>query len=191
MKHEDPFAIHLIIHSADKMIIDVAKKRRKELKVDWELYIKDEHHAEFFEQHRATYNYLKHAKTDFDDKLPVHDIMMLNVMALFIAIANYGTLFSVFTDHMSLFLMFVQTLVPQLIKTNAPERPELMKSIAMMESMTPTRFFETFEENSQWLPKFYAEASKDMEDVIDFYNLSFSELRAGKTKSPRIFKLPG
>ena len=92
MKTEDPFAVHLIIHSADKMLIDIAKSRKEELKMDWELYIKDEFHTDFFTKHRATYNYFKHAQKDAATDLPVYDIMMLNVMTLFIAIANYKTL---------------------------------------------------------------------------------------------------
>jgi hypothetical protein len=94
LKMEDPFAIHLIVHSADKMLIDVAKKQNQELRVDWELYIKDEFHEPFFKKHRATYNYFKHADKDFATSLPIHDIMMLNVMTLFITIANYAKLFS-------------------------------------------------------------------------------------------------
>ena len=56
--------------------------------------------------------------------------------------------------------------------------------------MTPSQFFETFEDNSQMLPTFYSEASKDLEDIIDFYSLTFSELRAGVTKSPRRIRIP-
>jgi hypothetical protein len=190
MKQEDPFAIHLLAHSADKMLIDIAKKRGQELRVDWELYIKDDYHKPFFKQHRATYNYLKHAKEDFADDLPVHDIMMLNVMTIFIAIANYTKLFGGHTDHMMLFQVFLMTLSPAIINPPEPAKTELLKSIGMMQGMTPGSFFETFEENSHILPKFWAEASKDMQDVVNFYNLSFSDLRAGKTKSSRIFHIP-
>jgi hypothetical protein len=53
--------------------------------------------------------------------------------------------------------------------------------------MTPSGFFETFEENQQALPTFNAEMAKDLEDVIDFYT-SFAELWRGETRSPRVFK---
>lgn len=189
MKQEDPFAIHLIIHSVDKMLIDLAEKLGKELRVDWELYIKDEHQTKFFKRHRAIYNYLKHAKTDFADQLPINDIMMLNVLTLFTCIVNYGKLFSEQTDHMSLFLLFLQTLIPEIIHVDAPARKEILKNIASMQTMTPSRFFETFEENTHMLPRFNAEVTKDLEDIVDFYNLSFSELHAGKTENPRKFQL--
>jgi len=71
-----------------------------------------------------------------------------------------------------------------------PAKTELLKGIHIMESMTPGNFFETFEENSHMLPKFWSEVAKDLQDVIDFYNLSFSELRAGTTKSSRLIRIP-
>ena len=70
------------------------------------------------------------------------------------------------------------------------EKIDLFKTIAMTQTMTPRRFFELFEENAQALPKFYAEASKDCQDIIDFYHLSFTEIRAGETRSSRVFYLP-
>lgn len=79
---EDPFAVHLLVHSAGKILIDLAKQKGHELRVDWELYINDEYHDEFFKRHRETYNYLKHADRDFATDLPVHDIAMTNVMNL-------------------------------------------------------------------------------------------------------------
>jgi hypothetical protein len=190
MTQEDPFAVHLLVHSADKMLIDIAGKRGQELKVDWELYIKDEYHKAFFDRHRATYNYFKHADRDFSADLPVHDIMMLNVMTLFIAIENYVKLFGERTDHMMLFLVFVMNLSPEIINKEAEAKVNLQAGLRMTQSMTPKIFFECFEENSHMLPKFYSEVSKDMQDIIDFYHLSFSQLRAGETKSPKLLRIP-
>ena len=58
------------------------------------------------------------------------------------------------------------------------------------EPRSKAAYFETFEENSHMLPKFYGEASKDLEDTIDFYNLSFSQLSKGEAKSTRVFRIP-
>jgi len=79
---EDPFAVHVLVHSADKLLIDMANKRGRQLRLDWESYIKPEFHKEFFAKHRASYNYFKHADKDFNDDLPVFDIMRLNVITL-------------------------------------------------------------------------------------------------------------
>ena len=139
MKMEDPFAIHLIAHSADKMLLDIAKKRNEYPSLDWELYIKDEYQRAFFAKHRATYNYFKHAKEDFR-QLPVHDIMMLNVMTLFIAIANYTKLFKEQTQHMTLFQCFVMALYPEIASPPQPIKAKMLESLGMMQTMAPRTF---------------------------------------------------
>jgi hypothetical protein len=189
-KQEDPFAVHLLIQSADKMLIDLAKHRGEELRVDWTLYIKPEYHKQFFERMRATSNFLKHANKDFADNLPVHDIMMINVSSLFICVANYAKLFSEQTDHMTLFNIFVMNIFPQTINPEAVGHTELLKNLGMTQGMTPRAFFETFEENHNVLPKYEAEVAKDLEDTADFYRLSFRELRIGERKSRRVFRIP-
>src|SRR4029077_18200065 len=85
MNKEDPFAIHLLVQSADKLLIDFVKKSGQELRLDWERYIKPEYRTEFFEHHRAIYNYFKHADRDFGVDLPIYDIMMVNIMTCFFA----------------------------------------------------------------------------------------------------------
>ena len=129
LKMEDPFAIHLLVQSADKLLIDFAKKSGQELRMDWEIYIKPEYHTAFFEKHRAIYNYFKHADRDFGADLPVHDIMMLNIMTLFICVANYVTVFKHQTNHMTLFQMFVMALRPQIISDDAPQKLESLRNI--------------------------------------------------------------
>jgi len=188
LKKEDPFAIHVLVQSADKLLIDFAKKSGQELRVDWELHIKPEYPTAFFKKHRATYNYFKHADLDFGTDLPVHDIMMLNVMTLFICVANYVTVFKHHTNHMTLFQSFVMALRPQIISNNAPRKLEFLKNIRLMESMTPASFWEFYQENQSTLPT-GGETAEDLQDIFDFYHLSFGELRAGLTRSPRLFRL--
>ena len=115
MDMEDPFAVHVLVQSADKLLIDMAKAKGHKLRLDWEDYIKPEYHKAFFAKHRAIYNYFKHADKDFDDDLPIHDIMRLNVMALFICVVNYRELFGEMTHHMVLHLAFTLTLSPELV----------------------------------------------------------------------------
>ena len=184
---EDPFAVHLLVHSADKILIDLAKQKGHELRIDWELYIKDEYHGEFFKRHRETYNYFKHADRDFATDLPVRDIAMTNAMNLFITVVNYGHMFGgVITDHMRLFLTFTVALMPQIIVPTDIRGVELLRGARDMQGMTPSEFFEMFEGHPEALSKFYQEAAKDVEDLIDFYHLTFSELREGRRKSPRL-----
>ena len=190
MQAEDPFAVHLLIHSADKMLIDVAKRTGKELEADWELYIKDEYRGAFFDRHRETYNYFKHAREDFDEDLPVHDIMMSNVMTLFICVANYAKLFSEQTDHMILFQAFVMNINPGIIHANAPGRSTLLEGVLMSQTMTPRDFFKMFEESSHMLPRFYTELGQDCADIKQFYRTSFLSLRAGITPSAATLRVP-
>lgn len=180
MTMEDPFAIHLLVHSADKMLVDIARKRGKLLRMDWEDYIKPEFHTAFFRRHRKTYNYFKH--DDFADDLPVHDIAMMNAMQLFVASMNYRSVFEEATDHITLFAFFMFNIMPQVIIPDGIGL-EIIKSVKATQSMTPKSFFEAFESNSHMLPRFWAEASTDMQDVMDFYYLSFSQLRAGKPRA--------
>jgi hypothetical protein len=89
---------------------------------------------------------------------------------------------------MILHVMFVMALLPAIIQPNALEGIYLLKGIHDFEEMTPNEFYENLDKIS-WLPKYIGEISKDLEDIGDFYHLSFVELRAGKTKKDRIFRI--
>ncbi len=116
--------------------------------------------------------------------------MMLNVMQLFIGVANYVALFGETTNHMLLFFVFALNVSPHLVKPEGTHASELLKNLRSTEYSTPQDFFKIFRENAHVLPRFYAEQSKDLEDVIDFYHISFHDLRAGVRKSPRLIRLP-
>jgi hypothetical protein len=183
---EDPFAIHLLVHSADKILIDLAKQKGQELRIDWELYIKDEYHDEFFKRHRETYNYFKHAYRDFATDLPVRDIAMTNAINLFITVVNYVHMFGELTDHMRLFLTFTIALWPKIIVPTDIRGVELLKSVRDMQGMTPSEFFEMSREHPEALPNFYQEAARDVEDLTHFYHLTFSELREQAEEPARV-----
>jgi hypothetical protein len=185
MKEEDPFAIHLIVQSADKLLIDIATAKNKVLRMDWEIYIKDEYHNDFFNHYRATYNYFKHAKKDIDDELPVHDIAMINILGIFMCAANYTEIFKETTDHTQLFAIFIQAIFPNWIKAPKQFQSELLKNIASIQSMTPRLFFAEFEKQQTYLRKFYPEVSEDLQDVASFYNTSFASLRNGERYEPK------
>jgi hypothetical protein len=176
MKMDDPFALHLIIQSVEKLLIDVAAGMNKYLEMDWELCIKDEYHGVFFKQYRETYNFLKHAKSDFEKELPVRDIMMMNVMGLFMCIVNYAKLYDVHSDHMRLFTGFVQVLMPKMIKAPAELRPSVAKALDGIGDMTPATYFQMFQEFSL-LPKLREETSIDLQDILEFYGTPLRQLQ--------------
>lgn len=94
------------------------------------------------------------------------------------------------THHMALFQSFIFALMPKIIIPTDIHGIELLKGVRDMQSMTPADFFRTFDEHPEALPNFYLEAAKDVSDVKDLYRLTFQELREGKQKSPRLFRLP-
>jgi hypothetical protein len=51
------------------------------------------------------------------------------------------------------------------------------------------RFFFQPSKSTEALPNFYPEDAKDVEDLTDFYHLTFQELRDGR-ESPRFLRLP-
>jgi hypothetical protein len=116
--------------------------------------------------------------------------MMINVSSLFICTANYSKLFGETTDHMLLFLAFVMNIMPEVITPELAHTTELLKNVGMTQSMTPTDFFDMFEQLQHALPRYGRELAKDLEDTIDFYHLSFREIRAGEIKSHRILRIP-
>jgi hypothetical protein len=110
---EDPFAIHLIIQSADKLLIDLSKRLKKPLAHDWVENIKDEYRQPLIVVFRETYNFLKHADNDHDEELHVGSIAESNVLLLAVCIANYHALFGEHTDHMKLLFTFAKLVLPE------------------------------------------------------------------------------
>lgn len=178
MTMENPFAIHLIVHSADKLLIDVAKQTNRPLAFDWETLVKPERRKHFFKKYRQTYNYLKHANIDFDDRLPRHEIMQLNILSLFLCITNFQSIYNRTTDHMVLFLGFIQALLPNVLKVPPNMIAEHVEAMEAVESMTPKQYFATITENDTRLfPKLSEERTADLQDIATFYSTSFKRIR--------------
>jgi hypothetical protein len=110
---EDPFAIHLIIQSADKLLIDLSKRLKRPLAHDWVENIKDEYRAPLIVVFRETYNFLKHADNDHDEELHVGSIAESNILQLAVCTANYYALFGEITDHMRLLFTFAKLVLPE------------------------------------------------------------------------------
>jgi hypothetical protein len=180
MAKEDPFVIQLIAHSADKLLIDVAKKKGTCLELDWELYIKDEYHRDFFSDYRQTYNYFKHANTDFTKLLPIYDIAILNVMAVFMCAVNYVKLFQVSSHHVRVYFWFIQLLMPHIVKRPDPKFQEIFQdALEKFADTTPAEFFDLFSKQATQLSlKTEEEMAFDLQDVVDFYHTPISELRS-------------
>jgi hypothetical protein len=109
---EDPFAIHLVIQSADKLLIDLSSKTGKPLVLRWDEFMKPEYKSALLSIHRETFNFLKHADKDYDQELYVGEIAHSNFLQLGVCIANYHAMFGVWTEHMQLFFKLLTILAP-------------------------------------------------------------------------------
>jgi hypothetical protein len=179
MAAEDQFVIHMLVQSADKLLIDISKKVGRTLKHDWAEFIRPEKLDFFFRAYRKTYDFFKHADHDFGQDLPVHDITGFNIVALFVAIQNYHALFGSYTGHMALHNMFVQAVMPGIFRVemdfqHAAAYDNLLKKLA---TMTPREFFSIVTEYMNlYAPTFDAERIEDTKDAQEFYSSTFEGL---------------
>jgi hypothetical protein len=177
---EDPFAIHLLIQSAEKLLIDLAKNRGIDLAFDWETVIKAEYRREFFKMYRETYNFFKHADKDTTD-LPVHNISEGNAVALTMAIENYKTMFGTLTEHMKLFRFFARLWKPKWFSSSMEDAvPEekmesFKRGIATLRTATPAEFFNAVRENRED-EALESERKSDVSDAVDFYSTRFEDM---------------
>jgi hypothetical protein len=180
MSAEDPFIIHMLIQSADKLLIDVAKQSGQKLAHDWEEFIVPEKKGLFFTKYRETYNFFKHANHDFGKDLPVHDIVKLNLITLFVVIQNYHALYGAYTGHMVLLNSLVQCTIPGMFLMDkmsdeaAAHHKKLLKSL---DTTTPTEFFSIISEYIKvFAPTYQAERDEDLQDNKEFFPITFAEL---------------
>jgi hypothetical protein len=170
---EDPFAIHLIVQSADKLLIDLSKRLKKPLAHDWVENIKDEYRAPLIVVFRETYNFLKHADNDHDQELHVGSIAESNILQLAVCIANYHALFGEQTDHMKLLFTFARLVFPEGFVT--PDQREVFD--AAVPKLAGMRFGEFFNMDlwndpmvTRDLPFLAAERREDLQDNTEFFS---------------------
>jgi len=178
---EDPFAIHMLIQSTEKLLIDLAKKRSVALAFDWEDVIKPEYKQEFFKFHRETYNFLKHADKDTAD-LPVHNIAERNAVALAMAIENYLTMFGTITEHMRIYRFFMRFWKPKWFLSSmdasipSEKREFFNDAMTVLRGATPVEFFKALIENPTSNETFRRERNADVSDGIQFYSTPLENL---------------
>lgn len=178
---EDPFAIHLLIQSADKLLIDLAKHAKKPLSLNWGQSFRPEYQKQFMEIFRETSNFLKHADKDHDAELHVGNIVGFNVMMLAVSTANYFHLFGELSDHMRALQSFAKLIYPSSFVTEE-QRPAFDASLPAFEQMTPADFFDAVlqGEYAIALPNLQTEKFQDLVDNELFYTTSFAKHREGQ-----------
>ena len=178
---EDPFAIHLVVQSADKLLIDLSKKRGKPLALEWTENIKEEYRGQLMTVFRETYNFLKHADTDHDEALHVGSIAESNVLQLAVACANYYSQFGEWTDHMKLMFNFAKLVAPNsfVMEGDMPVFDAAVPKLADMQ-------FQEFFNQDLWgdpmvapaFPNLARERYEDLRDNTEFFATTFGEFSA-------------
>jgi hypothetical protein len=177
---EDPFATHILVQSADKLLIDLAKHSDKSLSFRWDdpKIIKPEFRDALIEVHRQTFNFFKHADLDHDKTLHVGDIARSNVLQLGACVANYHGLFADMTDHMHLAwslarLVFRNGFVMEVERSKFDEVALSFANEPLSEYLL--RFWNDplFR---QIFPKLAEERVADLQDMLPFYSARFSEI---------------
>lgn len=180
---EDPFAIHLVVQSADKLLIDLSKKRGKPLALEWTENIKGEYRASLMTVFRETYNFLKHADTDHDETLHVGSIAESNVLQLAVGCANYHSQFGEWTDHMKLMFNFAKLVAPNSFVMEG-DRSAFNAVVPKLADMQ----FQEFFNNDLWgdpmavpsFPNLVRERYEDLRDNMEFFATTFAEFSARK-----------
>lgn len=180
---EDPFAIHLLIQSADKILIDLSKRLGQPLAFDWAELIRPEKRTEALTIIREVSNFLKHADKDHDQSLPVMEIVRTNFLQLAICTSNYHALFGEITDHMRLISVPAKLISPDPLVPDS-ERATFDDAYPEVMQMTLAQFFDT----DLWtdphfntaFPNLMMERHEDLQDTVETYNTRIGALRIKK-----------
>ena len=182
---EDPFAIHLVIQSADKLLIDLSSKMGKPLVLRWDEFMKPEYKSALLSIHRETFNFLKHADKDYDQELYVGEIAHSNFLQLGVCIAKYHAMFGVWTEHMQLFFKLLTMLVPGAFSGPSMEA-QMSQLIPKIEKMTIGQFFTTDLWSDEFAAiigsKLNAERAEDLQDTNAYYDSTIAAVMAKASK---------
>jgi hypothetical protein len=172
---EDPFAIHVLIQSADKLLIDLGKKMGKKLVINWAESVKPEYKNALITSIRETYNFFKHADKDHNSNLYVAEIAKVNFFQLAICIVNYQAIFGEWTDHMKLLFNIAKFISPEIFVP-----PDLQSwfdeaVVSPMADVTLGEFLNGWWANPIFqavLPKLQIEKAEDLQDTHPLYDTS-------------------
>lgn len=165
---EDPFVVNHLAQSAEKVGIDLLRRRGISDPFSFEPYLVPEHKKEFYALYRANYNFFKHADTDHDGRLPVYGVVQTNDVLMLGCIARYQKLFSELTRHMQHFNVFLMVSYPHLIRWD--EMPKTVStakgSLSAFQHQTRGQLLKLLHDVMvQFDSEFLQERSHDLTDV--------------------------
>jgi hypothetical protein len=176
---EDPFAIQLLLQSADKLLIDLAKRRRQKLVFTWDERLKPEYKHAVITTIRETSNFFKHADKDHDVSLHVFDITRMNIIQIGICIVNYHGLYGEWTDHMQLLFSVARIVFPDCF-VPADQRSQFNGTLSKIENMTLAEYLSGWWNDplvKRTLPNLAAEKAQDLRDTVTLYQTRICRLQ--------------
>ncbi|MFY9839778.1 MAG: hypothetical protein WAK55_25555 [Xanthobacteraceae bacterium] len=175
---EDPFAIQLLVQSADKLLIDLAKKTKRKLPFAWGEFVKPQYENAVIATIRETSNFFKHADKDHDAALHVVDIALMNILQLSICVVNYAALFGEWTDHMKLAFFIGKVIHPDGF-VRPDERERFDAAFVTVQNMNLASFLSGWWNNrisKLALPNLDREKAEDLQDTQPLYGMGLSDI---------------
>jgi hypothetical protein len=179
---EDPFAIQLLIQSADNLLIDITNKKKLKPVFSWDEHVKPEYKREVIRRIREISNFLKHADKDHDATLGVYEIAKLNILQLGICIINYHGLFGEWTDHMKLLFNVAAPIAPDAF-AHPTVRAMMDGRFAILTTMTLAEYLAGWWSDPLLklaLPNLQTEIAEDLQDTNSLYARRISDIQLEK-----------
>jgi hypothetical protein len=175
---EDQYALHLMIQSADKILLDLAKHRGVELYLDWEKRLPKEFHKEFFAGFRRPYNFLKHADKDPDEVVDWDTIADFNLLQLGVCCRHFKEVFGYSTRHMDILSGVIPIAFFERTETSPEVRDSIEKILLSNAHMTFGAFLRSILDRGEIDPKMALETAEDLRSSNELLGMNFAALRA-------------
>jgi hypothetical protein len=165
---EDPFAIHVLVQSAEKIETDLLRKAGKSDLLPIDKLVLPSKKQEFYHIWRESYNFLKHADKDHDGSLPVYDIVRTNDVLLLVCIGRYRELFGGVTRHMQQFLRLAIACYPHLLEwPDIQVGQRFLEARAGFENISRGELLAVIKEDALQNIDYLRERSHDLVDVLE------------------------
>jgi hypothetical protein len=163
---EDAYATHILVRAADTVIGDLHKRKGISDPLNFANYVRPEYLQDFLAVHNETYNFLKHGHLSHDGAVPIHSIVLLNDILLWMDVARFKSLFGYLTYHMEIYTQLIRVVHPHFVKWETAEMAEIFLALrAKAEHLTRGEMLEAANYNYQRDVRFVAEKEADLVDI--------------------------
>lgn len=179
---EDPFAIHLLGQSAEKVCLDLLKRAGIPDPFDIGSTVYPEYKKAFLTLYREPYNFLKHADRDHDGQLPIYDLVGANDMLISFCVLRYSKLFGEVTTHMVHFRNMMMTIYPNIFHWDRdPRFGVLLEQRRQLTNITRGDLLMVFGETLGKNKDYERERAEDLVDIVEANQRVVENVREGRT----------